>query len=241
MSISLDLRRAERRDSVIVCVSGGLDSCVMLVRLTEHFDTVQPVFIRNGHPWEDAEVAALRRFLAAVARAAILPLAEISLPIRGILDQHWGEQGYRPGFNDGYTANFIPGRNIVLLSAVAISAFVYNHANIALGILKGNPYPDSQPSFFQTFEAMIWSGLNYQIRIITPLIDLEKEAVIVLGRDLPLELSFSCVNPQDGRHCGAYCNKCAERQKGFALANIPDATDYATIPPIVDWHNHKWD
>ena len=35
-----------------------------------------------------------------------------------------------------------------------------------------------------------------------------------LGRDMPLELTFSCIDPRDGLHCGR-CNKCAERQEAF--------------------------
>jgi 7-cyano-7-deazaguanine synthase len=36
---------------------------------------------------------------------------------------------------------------------------------------------------------------------------------------------MSCLRPVDGVHCGA-CNKCAERRKAFALADLPDPTLY---------------
>jgi 7-cyano-7-deazaguanine synthase len=45
------------------------------------------------------------------------------------------------------------------------------------------------------------------------------------GRFLPLELTFSCMRPLDGRHCGD-CNKCAERRKAFRDAGLPDRTPY---------------
>jgi len=48
-NISLDLSCVEDRDSVTVCVSGGLDSCVLLARLAESFSDVYPIFVRNGH------------------------------------------------------------------------------------------------------------------------------------------------------------------------------------------------
>jgi 7-cyano-7-deazaguanine synthase len=238
--IHLDLTRIKNRDAVVACVSGGLDSCVMLARLSEVFQHVYPIFVRNGHHWEDAEIAALQRFITAISRASIAPLLEIRIPLRQLLDEHWGERGYRPRFNDGYAANFIPGRNIMILGSVITAAYVRNAHNIALGLLKGNPYPDAQLEFFQAFELMVARGMSFDTRVITPMLHLEKEQVIQLGADLPLELSLSCANPQDGRHCGAQCNKCAERQKGFALAGLPDQTDYAELPPSIDWHNHQW-
>jgi 7-cyano-7-deazaguanine synthase len=48
-----------------------------------------------------------------------------------------------------------------------------------------------------------------------------------LGRDLPLELTFSCLAPHSGLHCGR-CNKCAERQRAFSLIELSDPTIYAT-------------
>jgi 7-cyano-7-deazaguanine synthase len=54
-----------------------------------------------------------------------------------------------------------------------------------------------------------------------------KRQVMELGRDLPLELTFSCISPVDSLHCGR-CNKCAERQAAFRDAGLPDGTRYAT-------------
>jgi 7-cyano-7-deazaguanine synthase len=47
-----------------------------------------------------------------------------------------------------------------------------------------------------------------------------------LGRDLPLELTFSCIRPVRDQHCGD-CNKCAERQLAFRNAGLADRTPYA--------------
>ena len=50
--------------------------------------------------------------------------------------------------------------------------------------------------------------------------------VIALGDGLPLELTFSCIRPIDGLHCGV-CSKCAERRDGFRDAGRVDRTRYA--------------
>ena len=225
---------------VVVLASGGLDSCVLLSCVAELAGEVHPLFVRNGHPWEDAEVAALRRFVAAIDCPQIRPVAERALPLRDLLEVHWGASGYQPGFSEGYRANFIPGRNLALLSVAALFAFVQGADALALGLLEGNPYPDASPSFFSAFETLFAEGLGRPLAILTPFIQLPKDEVVRIGAPLRLELSLSCVNPVDGQHCGDGCNKCAERQKAFALAGIADPTSYRNPPPRVDWKTHKW-
>lgn len=225
---------------VVVLASGGLNSCVLLSCVAEVAGEVHPLFVRNGHPWEDAEVAALRQFVAALGRPQIRSVAERALPLRDLLEVHWGARGYQPGFSDGYRANFIPGRNLALLSVASLFAFVQGADALALGLLEGNPYPDASPRFFSAFETLFVEGLGRPLAILTPFAQLPKEEVVRIGEALPLELSLSCVNPVDGQHCGNDCNKCAERQKAFALAGIADPTSYRNPPPRVDWKTHRW-
>jgi 7-cyano-7-deazaguanine synthase len=97
---------------------------------------------------------------------------------------------------------------------------------VALGPLKGNLFPDSTREFFDGVERTVAAGLRHRLEVLTPYAQLSKDEVIVRGRGLPLELTFSCIDPQGIRHCGA-CNKCAERIEAFASAGVPDRTSYA--------------
>jgi 7-cyano-7-deazaguanine synthase len=60
---------------------------------------------------------------------------------------------------------------------------------------------------------------------------MDKSDVIRLGVELgvPLELTLSCMNPQQARHCGR-CSKCRERRDAFHAAGIDDPTSYAVAP-----------
>ncbi len=55
-----------------------------------------------------------------------------------------------------------------------------------------------------------------RIRIVAPLIELDKKGVIQLGLDLgaPFELSWSCHNNTQDVACGG-CSNCAARRQGF--------------------------
>jgi 7-cyano-7-deazaguanine synthase len=52
--------------------------------------------------------------------------------------------------------------------------------------------------------------------------------VIARGRTLgvPFELTLSCMQPRNGRHCGR-CSKCRERIEGFRDAGVEDPTQYS--------------
>jgi 7-cyano-7-deazaguanine synthase len=62
------------------------------------------------------------------------------------------------------------------------------------------------------------------VRILRPYAGLDKTEVMRRGRGLPLGLTFSCLRPAHGRHCGR-CNKCRERREAFADAGLRDPTD----------------
>jgi 7-cyano-7-deazaguanine synthase len=103
---------------------------------------------------------------------------------------------------------------------------------LALGTLRANPFPDATPAFFDQFQAIVNQALGSQIAVWRPYAELSKPAVLERGRGLPLDRTFSCLRPDDGRHCGA-CNKCAERKQAFAVAGLADPTPYAAAhsPP----------
>ncbi|MBW3600113.1 MAG: 7-cyano-7-deazaguanine synthase, partial [Planctomycetes bacterium] len=69
-------------------------------------------------------------------------------------------------------------------------------------------------------------GLGSRVAILRPYAALGKRDVVLRGRTMPLEKTFSCIAPAHNLHCGA-CNKCAERQRGFLEADVPDPTLYA--------------
>jgi 7-cyano-7-deazaguanine synthase len=97
---------------------------------------------------------------------------------------------------------------------------------VALGPLRSNPFPDATPEFFRRMEDALSLGLDHRLRIRAPFLAFSKPDILRLGRNLPLDETFSCMAPADGRHCGV-CGKCEERRIAFRAAGVPDRTDYA--------------
>ena len=124
-------------------------------------------------------------------------------------------------------AVYLPGRNLLLLSKAAVFCGLHKIDAIAIGSLDHNPFPDATPRFFRDFAALAGDALGFRIKVVAPLRTLRKEVVLRRGKWLPLHLSFSCLVPRRGLHCGR-CNKCAERRRAFREAGAKDLTRYAT-------------
>jgi len=212
---------------VAVLVSGGLDSAILVAELLSQGSTVHPIYVRFGLAWEPTEEAHLRRFLDTLKSPAPEPLTVLTAPIAGIYGTHWSVSGEAvPDDRSADEAVYLPGRNLLLLAQPSVWCALNGIPTIALGTLKGNPFPDSSREFFDDFAALAKRGMGHSLEVVTPFAGLTKADVLALGHGLALEHTFSCIDPQDGRHCG-HCNKCAERRLAFAALEIDDVTEYA--------------
>lgn len=213
---------------IAVLVSGGVDSAVLCVDLLGDFSEVFPIYVRFGLRWEGVELAHLQRFLGAVARPGLMPLSVFEEPVADVYGRHWstGESDV-PGAETPDGAVYLPGRNLLLTAKAAVWCRLREVDYLALGTLKANPFADSSDAFFRDMESAANRALDGGLRIIRPFAGLSKREVILRGEGLPLELTFSCLDPVGGLHCGL-CNKCAERQKGFREVIVIDRTPYAS-------------
>ena len=206
-----------------VLFSGGLDSAVLLARELEGSDDhrgAQPIHVRAGMSWEDAEARTIERLLAAPPFAGrVAPLITLTVDMREVYPQsHWAVTGKPPAYDTPDEDVYLEGRNIVLISKAAVLCARLKITRLALGPLAGNPFPDATPEFFAAMSHALSLGLAHPLRIVAPLSLMHKAEVIRLGRllNVPLELTLSCMNPQaDDRSCGQ-CSKCRERDDGFS-------------------------
>ncbi len=132
----------------------------------------------------------------------------------------------------GIPVTYVPARNTIFLSFALAWAEVLEADDIFIGVnaLDYSGYPDCRPEFIHAFETM--SNLatkaavegRIRIRIRAPLIELTKAEIVRLAEELgvPMELTYSCYDPDaSGRPCGA-CDSCMLRAKGFREAGIAD-------------------
>jgi 7-cyano-7-deazaguanine synthase len=222
-----------------VLLSGGLDSAVLLADEASSGE-VQPIYIRVGLAWEEAERATIDAFLRAIHATdrgtAIKPLVVLTVDMRDVYPaEHWALAGRAPGYHTPDEDVYLPGRNVVLLGKAGVYCAVAGLGRLVLGTLGHNPFADATPKFREAMAAALSLGLSHPLSISAPYAELSKADVIRRGAalDVPLALTLSCMSPVAGlsaeavpQHCGL-CSKCRERHDAFFDARVIDSTSYA--------------
>jgi 7-cyano-7-deazaguanine synthase len=119
----------------------------------------------------------------------------------------------------------VPGRN--LLFAAATVPRLTAGDTLVVGVHAGDHpiYPDCRPEFWEPLAQAIDAA--YSVTVRTPFLYRTKAELLRAGiyHGAPVELTWSCYQGGE-RHCGR-CGTCVERAEAFALADMPDPTDYA--------------
>ena len=170
---------------------------------------------------------ALRAFLITIDSPRLEPLVVFDMPLADLYGYHWSVTGRDvPGADSPDAAVYLPGRNALLAVKPVLWCAMHGLEELALAVLASNPFADATEAFFRDFERTIERATGSRVRLTRPFARLQKQEVMQLGRGLPLQLTFSCIAPVGGLHCGR-CNKCAERQRAFGCLGGEDPTSYA--------------
>ncbi len=217
----------QSNSTIGVLASGGLDSCILIAHLLRQNHRVRPFYVRSELIWEEAELAGLEAFLRALDSPRLDKLVTLALPLRDLYGQHWSVDGRNaPDAQTPAGAVYLPGRNVLLTLKPAIWCGMNGIEQLALAVLAGNPFADATDEFFRGLETTLEQATGNRVSIMRPFAKMDKREVLRLGRGLPLDLTFSCLSPAAGLHCGR-CNKCAERQDAFHALEMHDPTEYA--------------
>lgn len=220
--------------TVGVLLSGGLDSSILVGHLLDEGFQVFPLYVASGLFWEEAELTWARRYLQAIAAERLEPLTLLQMPVTDVYGRHWAITGEGvPDASSPDEAVYLPDRNPLLLLKAHMWCQQAAVPRLAIGSLGTNPFPDATDEFFDAFAAILNRATCSNVEFIRPLTALTKRQVMQLGRELPLQLTFSCIHPRGSLHCGR-CNKCAERQAAFGLIGAIDRTQYASRPQDAD-------
>lgn len=215
--------------------SGGLDSGILLADMAAQGPVV-PLYLECGLAWQPAEWGAAVAFARRLAehRPVVDPV-RLAMPTTDVYgERHWSVAGIDvPDAASPDDAVYLPGRNPLLAVKPLVWCSLRGIHRLAVATLAGNPFADATAEFRGAFSAAMALALGHPVELVAPFSAVTKREVMLRGRELPLEATWSCIAPvpAGGRqlhdlHCGR-CNKCAERQAAFREANLPDATRYA--------------
>jgi 7-cyano-7-deazaguanine synthase len=238
------------KETVVVAVSGGMDSCVTAAIANENFKLAF-AHINYGQRTEKRELKAfydIADYFGVKERLVVdySHLSEIgdsSLTDKSI-EVSKADLNNKRNLPTGsqVPTSYVPFRNANILSACVSWAEVLNVKAVFIGAVyeDSSGYPDCRPDFFSAFEKMIDLGTKPEtkIKIETPIIHLSKAEIIKKGIELkaPLHLTWSCYQNED-EACGV-CDSCALRLRGFQQAGVEDPISYVTKPRYLSFEKN---
>jgi 7-cyano-7-deazaguanine synthase len=235
------------RELAIVLISGGMDSCVTAAIANEEY-RLAFLHVNYGQRTEARELRAFneiadhyqaeKRLIVSIEHLKVIggsALTDENIPVPEITPLRTPNSELR---TSSIPTTYVPFRNAHLLSIAVSWAEVIGATKIFIGAVEedSSGYPDCREVFYQAFNKVIEMGTKPETRIdiITPLIHLNKSAIVKEGikRRAPLHLTWSCYRNND-RACGR-CESCMLRLKGFKGAGVDDPIPYEMTP-----HEHR--
>jgi 7-cyano-7-deazaguanine synthase len=221
--------------NAIVLCSGGLDSVVTAHKIKENYDKLVILFFDYGQRSLNSEIKFSKQCAndlgAEFREIKILELKTIS-PSFLTSDVKFNKLTKEDLKDTREEAEnwYVPFRNGVFLSyAIALAESFKIRDKKEFDIFVGfknegqESYPDTTKKFVADFNSL--QGM----KIIAPLIEMDKEDIVKLGLKLGVDFrkTHSCYT-SNGEHCGD-CLSCNLRKEGFRWSGARDPTDYLNI------------
>jgi 7-cyano-7-deazaguanine synthase len=228
---------------VVVPISGGMDSTVLLHLAASKFNHVYAISFDYGQRHIKELECAEKQIEIIKSKHTdenVCLNTTIQLPFfklignSALLDQDIDVAKAKDVMGDPQTVNYVPFRNMMLLSiassfAESVGADTVYHGAAQADSVAG--FYDGSPEFLTAINNVTALNRRNKISIEAPLIDKSKKEIIELGVSLGVDFAntWTCYEGLD-EACGE-CTACALRLKGFIDAGIEDPVKYSRVIP----------
>ena len=240
----------EQKQKILVLSSGGIDSTTCLAIAIDKVgkENVEALNITYGqkHIKEVQHAEKIAQYYG--INHTHLDLSEIMKYSNCSLLQHSTEQIKHESYaqqlaelgGEGTVSTYVPFRNGLMLAAAAsfaiskgCNAIYYGaHADDA----AGRAYPDCTPEFSEAMNTAIYEGSGRTVKMVAPLINLNKAGVIKTGLALhaPYHLTWSCYEGHE-KSCGT-CGTCIDAINAYKQNGVKSPLEYEVE---IDWTGCK--
>jgi 7-cyano-7-deazaguanine synthase len=216
--VSLDIPR-KRGKRAIVVASAGLDSTTAAAKLVKDGYEVCLLHFSYGAIAQSKEAQMIPKIAAALGCSyEILPIDYSKM--KGSSPLFKSSEDVSDGFGGAeFAKEWIPARNLVLMSLAVAFAEANEYHYIALGnnLEEAGAYPDNEEEFYEGLNILMPNAVSdgYYLEILQPVGNLMKHEIVAMGIELgaPLELTWSCYRGGE-THCGT-CAPCLMRRTAF--------------------------
>lgn len=210
----------------LVVLSGGQDSTTCLYWAINEFgrENVSSLSFDYGQRHIiELEAAKKVSEIAAIAHE-VLPIDTFSALGGNALTDSIDIEDKRG--NASLPNTFVPGRNLIFLTFAAAYAYQRDIKHLVTGVAQTDysGYPDCRENTLSSLEQTLRLGMEYNITIHTPLMNLNKSDTVAMAEKLgamdAMAYTHTCYNGEQPP-CG-HCQACLLRAKGFAETGRAD-------------------
>lgn len=216
----------------VVLLSGGMDSAVTAAIAKEQGYDIACLHLNYGQKTQERELKQFNKLcdeFGAVSRL-VTDVRFLSQIGGSSLTDEKIEITDADLDSEEIPTSYVPFRNANILAIATSWAEVIDAEALYIGAVyeDSSGYPDTRREFFEAFERVIATGTkpSTQIKIETPIIDLNKDEIIRKGQELnvPFSETWSCYRNNDVA-CGT-CDSCGLRLRAFSRVGMKDPIDY---------------
>nr|WP_231892511.1 7-cyano-7-deazaguanine synthase QueC [Woeseia oceani] len=215
-----------KREHALVVLSGGQDSTTCLYWALARFGEVQCISFDYGQRHRIELQCAERIAARAGVPQVLIPMNTLAALGGNSLTDSSIAVGAEAEPETGLPNSFVPGRNLLFLTAAAAFAWQRGIHHLVTGVAQTDysGYPDCREETIAALQSALRLGMETEVTIHTPLMHLSKKETVLLARDegaleamADTHTCYNGVRPP----CGE-CPACILRARGFAEAGIAD-------------------
>jgi len=223
------------RKSVVIALSGGIDSATLLAWCVAHDYHVTCVSFNYGSKHNEYELICAgliheyyQNQSDCVGEHLVFDMKPIFESFNSSLLKQGGSIPEGHYTDESMSQTVVPARNIIFLSTLAGVAKSKKASTIGIGIHKGDHaiYADCRAEFYEAMDKAIYLGTDREVQIEAPFVDMTKADIVSYGMErlAPYYLTRTCYKDQPDP-CGK-CGACVERKEAFHHNGLRDPVTY---------------
>lgn len=223
---------------VIVTLSGGADSAVLLYKAAEMFKEVHTVTFDYGQRHSKELEAAEKQLLNAKMDYPNVTFTNKLLDVRYIKDiaptssltnNDIDTPNVKDIMGEAQPKSYVPFRNLMFLSILASYAEAVKASEIWYGAAEADSlagYWDSSNEFINSFNGLTALNRETVIKLVAPLVKMSKKAIVLAGVSLGVNFgdTYTCYSGE--YPCDAESASSSLRLQGFVQAGYKDPLVY---------------
>jgi 7-cyano-7-deazaguanine synthase len=237
-----------KKPSVVVPISGGMDSSVLLQKAGHDFEKVHAVSFNYGQKHNKELNYALQQVNILKSKIGVenvsynvidIPFFKDISKTSALTNLNIAVAKAKDVMGDPQTVNYVPFRNLMLLSISLAHAESTDTTTVWHGAAQADSiagYWDGSNEFITKLNEVTALNRRLKIEVDAPLLSKSKTDIVILGIHFGVDFSQTWTCYEGGDEACGECTACSLRLQGFVKSGYIDPLPYKKE---IDWNSYN--